>query len=233
MAKLADRIPHLSTHEEFSAIPKDDFDTAMLVATLSENQIIEESVRNLILGHLKSLTVMKSLREQVESVLVNHLYPINRGDQPKPMQHILMMRGVHDFLSLSNWLYFSEKELRKPPKEQHTNLFLLKIYREMLRKIINCIDLPDAVVLYYTDLQTAQERRVAQGKNPNGKMVNERMWPRMDAAYRWWLQHIFPYIRKRTAMGLLVVDGNQSIERNLKVTESFCKKVIAMAEMRD
>lgn len=86
----------------------------------------------------------------------------------------------------------------------------------------------NAVVLYYISRERQLERRLEQGKKPQGDFINERTWPDMYAGEEFWLNCIYPIYKKRYGMGLLVLNGENPVEENNIKLRNFCKKVFSM-----
>ncbi|HLD92180.1 MAG TPA: hypothetical protein VI795_02150 [Patescibacteria group bacterium] len=87
----------------------------------------------------------------------------------------------------------------------------------------------DAVVIYYISYEEMVKRRLKQGKKAEGDFVNSETWESMDQGYKLWLNYIFPKLREKYGVGLLILNGANQVDQNNIKLRSYCQKVFEMS----
>ena len=83
----------------------------------------------------------------------------------------------------------------------------------------------DAVILYGVSLATARQRRRGRGLPPEGRVTNGLVWPDLEGSYGWWLGSIYPLLRQRGGVGLLLIDGEGGEEENNLSLFNYIKEI--------
>lgn len=136
-----------------------------------------------------------------------------------PPATLIIERGANDVLAMNPFEFPEHYSLRY---NQTHNMESLKSIFES----ITLAEMVDATVLFGTDWETTRSRRVADGKNPEGWLVNSHNWPSIIEGYEWWLGSFWPIWRERQGTGLLIVDGRKPKYRNLDIALSYCEEII-------
>lgn len=84
----------------------------------------------------------------------------------------------------------------------------------------------DAVILYGVSLETAQDRREALGYERSGYLANDTTWSAYSYGHNWWLEHVYPFMKEHFGTGLLVVNGEKSLEENNEIVAQFVKNIM-------
>jgi len=87
----------------------------------------------------------------------------------------------------------------------------------------------DVVIFANVSQPETEHRRVNQGMEPEGRVVNRRYRPVYEQAYGWWLKQIYPLFRERYGTGLLVIDGENSQEANTYTVLSYLVECLGLA----
>jgi len=196
---LLERLPE--SFSEIVGVPEFGGDEERVNAIKS---LQDELARNALLDELKLASLFQKGLTRITDLLLEDV-----SQQRQPGSKILVCeRSPNDVVALFNWIC-TYLEAREELPELRKD-----ILRSFLEGLAHAEMLVDAVVLYGVSLETAKQRRRERGLPPEGKVTNELVWPKVESSYSWWLGSIYPLLRERSGIGLLVIDGEGNKEEN-------------------
>lgn len=188
------------------AVIEDEFSNSI---NISQHSDID--THNLFLLVEKQLSILPSIQEQLR----------NKREQLHGNLQIadpaVFTRGPNDILAFSIPFYLSsleDDEIFEPVSSFY------------IQELIHQLSFIDAVILFDNDLDTASIRRVRNGKDRYGKIVNPSVWPIIERGYSWWLQYVFPILRERYGTGLLILNGRDHYKKNNLIVQKYMKRVL-------
>ena len=147
---------------------------------------------------------------------ISHL----QGDveQVQTGKELLIERGTNDILCTDSFTRPEHYSIRY-------NRYFQNQWLELIVTSIALAQRVDAVILFGTNYEETQKRRIAAGLEPEGKYINRVNWPEIMGGYEWWLGAFYPLFRKAQGMGLLILDGTSDLDLNNQKALNFSKKV--------
>lgn len=151
--------------------------------------------------------------------LLSHLESGIEADQKN--KNLIIERGCNDVFASIQTTQPEHYSIRYNDKYR-------KLFNDVILQSIALASRVDATILFGTNWDTTTKRRINNGFEPEGNYVNFNDWGSLTSGYEIWLGSFYPFFKKKTGMGLLIIDGTADLDsNNHKVTE-FCQKVFAM-----
>lgn len=173
--------------------------------------------RNFIAQIVKQSAWLELFRKAIEGEVA---LAESKGKKPLP-EHTVIYRGANDVLCMDRFLFALEGGHFLGSRE--------RTLQGMLSGLLSSAYMAqqaDAVVLFGVSFETAVKRRVNAGLPAHGKIVNPNVWPYVATGYTWWENNFWPFLRREFGTGLLVVDGEQSIQHNFERVQSYLEKCL-------
>jgi hypothetical protein len=158
---------------------------------------------------------------------------LSRTAKPSERKLVLGFRGPID---ISVW-FFTHAAHQEDPNfaipEWYREEELIKWGQVLARNQPLISDL-DAAILIGISQKEAKKRREQAGKDYPGWVTDSPIFPELSAWYEYFIKKVHPRVnelkRKKFAerMGLLVLNGEASIEENLEGIINFCRQVVGI-----
>lgn len=100
---------------------------------------------------------------------------------------------------------------------------------QVTKMLIHAREVNATILFGGPSYEDAVVRRVQQGYDPEGYLVNPIMWPPSLKGYSWWLEYAYPkYLRPNFGMGVQVIDGRNDFDQNCEDVFTYVGKIISL-----
>lgn len=150
---------------------------------------------------------------------------IKPGNRNNP-QLIIGYRGPID-TTIFSYALASHKEdpkftLPEDYRNLYTNLLTCAVVGSQL--LVRNVD---AIIITGIDQSEAQNRRKAEGKTNPGWVTDSPFYNDLSAWYGYWIEKVWPHMHDYFGTGLLVLDGTDKQDANIKKVTNYCNEIMS------